>query len=415
MNDLIKKVKNKGFFHIFNASFLNKIIQFCSGIFLVRVLTKEDFGVYSYAQNILNMALLVSGLGTIYALMQFGSESTKDSKRNVYFRYGLKIGFTFNFLLMIGIILFSNLFPFEIKEAHHIVLLMCFMPICIYAFELIQTYFRTGLYNVEFSRLSTTNTFFIFVLSILGAIIYGIQGVVMGTYIAYTLSIVVGIFLIRKKNVWSSVSELNKDEKVGFLKYSSISMLNNSISQLVYLADLFIIGILIKDINMIASYKAATILPFALNFIPISLMTFVYPYFAKNKDDKVWIKEKLLLMQKYLILFNLFITVVLIAAAPLVIKIIFGEQYLDSVNIFRVLCVSYFVASSFRIPAGNILVMMRKVNYIFYINLATGLLNIGLDIILINQFSVWGAVATTLIIITITSILYNIYLYRILK
>ena len=107
------------------------------------------------------MALLVSGLGTIYALMQFGSESTKDSKRNVYFRYGLKIGFTFNFLLMIGIILFSNLFPFEIKEAHHIVLLMCFMPICIYAFELIQTYFRTGLYNVEFSRLSTTNTFYI--------------------------------------------------------------------------------------------------------------------------------------------------------------------------------------------------------------------------------------------------------------
>ena len=79
-------------------------------------------------------------------------------------------------------------------------------------------------------------------------------------------------------------------------------MLNNSISQLVYLADLFIIGILIKDVNMIASYKAATILPFALNFIPISLMTFVYPYFAKNKDDKVWIKEKLLLMQKYLIL-----------------------------------------------------------------------------------------------------------------
>ena len=27
----------------------------------------------------------------------------------------------------------------------------------------------------------------------------------------------------------------------------------------------------------------------------------------------------------------------------------------------------------------------------FYINLATGLLNIGLDIILINQFSVWSS------------------------
>ncbi|HHP5737872.1 oligosaccharide flippase family protein [Bacillus paranthracis] len=415
MNDLIKKIKNKGFFHIFNASFLNKIIQFCSGIFLVRVLTKEDFGVYSYAQNILNMVLLVSGLGTIYALMQFGSESTDDSKRNVYFRYGLKIGFIFNFLLMIGIILFSNFFPFEIERAQHIVLLMCFMPICMYAFELIQTYFRTGLYNVEFSKLSTTNTFFIFVFSILGAIVYGIQGVVVSTYIAYTLSIVLGIFLIKKKNIWSSVSKLNKGEKVDFLKYSSVSMLNNAISQLVYLADLFIIGILIKDVNIIASYKAATILPFALNFIPISLMTFVYPYFAKNKDDKIWIKEKLLLMQKFLIIFNLLLSIFLIISAPLVIKIIFGEQYLDSVNIFRVLCISYFIASSFRIPAGNILVMMRKVNYIFYVNLVTGILNIGLDIILINQFSIWGAVTTTIIIIMTTSILYNIYLYRILK
>ena len=41
----IKQLYSKGFFHIIGSSILNKIMQFCSGIFIVRVLSKEEFGI----------------------------------------------------------------------------------------------------------------------------------------------------------------------------------------------------------------------------------------------------------------------------------------------------------------------------------------------------------------------------------
>lgn len=46
----------------------------------MRLLTQSEFGNYSYAQNILNIFLIFNGLGVLYALLQFGSESDTNSK-----------------------------------------------------------------------------------------------------------------------------------------------------------------------------------------------------------------------------------------------------------------------------------------------------------------------------------------------
>ena len=58
--------------------------------------------------------------------------------------------------------------------------------------------------------------------------------------------------------------------------------------------------------------------------------------------------------------FNGAISFVSIVAAPIVIKILFGAQYLDCVTIFRILMTSYFFQATFRIPISNILFSQRK-------------------------------------------------------
>ncbi len=70
----IKKLYEAGFFHIFSSNVINKILLFCNGIFIVRVLSKESFGVYSYSQNLLSIFLLFSGLGINNGLLQFASK-----------------------------------------------------------------------------------------------------------------------------------------------------------------------------------------------------------------------------------------------------------------------------------------------------------------------------------------------------
>ena len=50
--DIIKKLKDKGFFDIFGATVINSFVSFVYGIFIVRVLTKHDYGVFFLTHRI---------------------------------------------------------------------------------------------------------------------------------------------------------------------------------------------------------------------------------------------------------------------------------------------------------------------------------------------------------------------------
>lgn len=62
--EILFLVRN-GFFHIFSANVINKIIQFGISVVIVKVITKEAFGMWSYANNILHFFLLIEGLGVV--------------------------------------------------------------------------------------------------------------------------------------------------------------------------------------------------------------------------------------------------------------------------------------------------------------------------------------------------------------
>ncbi len=410
MRELIDKIKKKGFFHIFGSSVINKIIQFCSGIFLVRLLSKSEFGSYSYAQNIMYIFLLFNGLGVLFALLQYGSEDTK--KKNYYYKYALRIGLLFNVFLSVSIVIYTVFIDFPNTQSKIALLLMAFMPFNIFLFEYIQNYLRTSLLNVEFSRISTINTFFIFSFSVLGAVFFGVFGVIIANYLAYFGSIIFGFITIKKRIAMQSLTNeyISKVEKKGFMEYSIVSMLNNVISQVVYFIDIFLIGIMIKNTSVIAVYKTATLIPFALNFIPISAMTFIYPYFAKNRENKHWVNQNLKKIQRIMFIINFCIVTFLIIFAPLIINILFGKNYSESIVLFRILCFGYLIAGTFRIPAGNILSMLREVKFLFIANIIIGILNILLDLILISKYSALGAAISTVSTILISSIIYNIYL-----
>ncbi len=132
-----------------------------------------------------------------------------------------------------------------------------------------------------------------------------------------------------------------------FIKFSIIASTNNAISQLLYLLDIFIIGIIVSDVNVIAIYKTATIIPFALNFLPLSIMTFVYPYFARNNLNVSWMYNNYLKLLKTLAALNLIISLLLVGLAPFIIKVCFGSGYLKSIVPFRILSVWLFCGCNF--------------------------------------------------------------------
>ena len=413
--DLLFLVRN-GFFHIFSANVINKIIQFGISVIIVRVITKEAFGMWSYANNILSFFLLVEGLGVVPGLLQFASSSKTKEEKLSYLKYALLVGILFNLGLAIAILLFTTFFQLPVRGSTEILKYLSLIPLVHVFFNILQIFLRSDLRNKQFSLVTIINTLTFFFGVLIGGYLFDILGIVWGRYLSYIISSFIALWFVKDYyKIFVNVKIPNKEQRQDFLKFSIVSMLTNTISQMLYLLDTFLIGIIIQSGTVVASYKTATLIPFALNFIPSSVMTFAYPYFAKHKDDKNLVKNYFLKLQKYLLLFNLVISILLIVFAPFVIRVIFGPEYLDSVLPFRILSFGYLIAGTFRIPAGNIIASLKKVKVNFYNSIISGGANIVLDIILIKNYGSVGAAVATVAVFVVSSFVSNIYLRKYLK
>ena len=194
-------------------------------------------------------------------------------------------------------------------------------------------------------------------------------------------------------------------------------MLNNGISQMMYLLDVFVIGIVAADETILAAYKVATVIPTALTFIPASLVTYIYPYFAEHRNDGAWCLGRYKIILRYFGLLNLCISGILVVLAPYIIPIIFGVKYNDAetILIFRLLAVNYFFSGTFRVIAGNLLVTQRKLRFNSFVAIVSGCINVTADFILISKMGARGAAVATILVVVFSAVMntsYIIYTFK---
>jgi O-antigen/teichoic acid export membrane protein len=192
-------------------------------------------------------------------------------------------------------------------------------------------------------------------------------------------------------------------------------MANNATGHLIYILDIFIIGILISNETVIASYKVATIIPNALIFIPSSLMVYLYPYFAEKNCNKIWVRENYFKIIKYFGVFNIFLSGILIILAPFIIKLLFGTQYLDAVLSFRILTLGYLISATFRKVSGNLLVTQRKLKFNFLLGIFEGIVNLIGNVVLVSLYGSIGAAIASLIVVILSSILSVRYFVKVVS
>ena len=184
IESLAKKLGTTGFFHVFGSSVINKIIAFASSMVLVRILTKMEYGVYSYADNIIKLFTLASGLGVTSGVLQICSEVTDEDERSRLYAVGCRIGFYSNLILAIVILIVAVFVPLPINGANKLLLVMCLIPFTALLSDLQRTYLRTQLRNKEFSYANTFNTVLTFVGACLLAWLFRTNGLVAAYYIA---------------------------------------------------------------------------------------------------------------------------------------------------------------------------------------------------------------------------------------
>ena len=404
-----------GFFHIFSSSVINKIIAFLSNIIVIRLISKIEFGAYTYALNALSFILLISGCGLVTGTFQLCSEECDKHERMQIYKYGCAWGIRINIILSILILLIALIFRLPINGSNELLILMALNPVFLIIFEFQQIYLRSDFKNKEYSYGTTINTILLMVLSILGSYLYAARGLIVGRYIAYILTALIMI-IIFKSPVYLNKVGLDNMKKTVLWKISIISMSNNGIAELLYLLDIFFLGLMITNEEMIASYKVATVIPNACIFIPMAIVTYIYPYFASNRLDKDWCRSHYYQLLKYLIIVNVIISLILCVFAKPIIILIYGKKYLDCLACFRILSIGYFFSGTFRVISGNLLVTQRKLKFNLFVNIFCGIINIVGDLILIPKFYSMGAAITTFAVIIISGLISTIYyLYLIRK
>ena len=151
-----------GFFHIFGSGSLAQIVTFLSNIILVQLVSKESYGVYSYALNIYSIALLASGLGSTSAMLQLASEKFGNLKEQTeVYQYALKFGLIANSGFVFLIVLIAVMCPFEIEGVQLLLFMYSLLPIFQYLNEYQAVYLRSERNNQGYSFLNLLNSILI--------------------------------------------------------------------------------------------------------------------------------------------------------------------------------------------------------------------------------------------------------------
>lgn len=405
MIDRIKDLGKGGFFHILGSTFINKIIAFATNVLLVRFLTKNDYGVFTGAFNVFFIVFLFSGLGITSGVLYFCSKAIGREEKTEYYNYAFRFGLFSEIALSVAMIIYGLFGYVGIEETRQYIISLAALPFVAFVFDYYSIILRAEKSNVKYSKLLNINSFLYLVFGVSGALIGGIGGTIAGRYLAYLVSSLIGFKYCSEFIDRGWTNKLTKAKSSDINKYSLKAGITSALNVILYRIDVAIIQVVVADASILASYKTGTALPENLSFIPQCVMIYYLPVFIQNISNTEWIKRKVKEIYLFVGAISIALGAILFIFAPLIIKIIWGEQYLDAVPCMRVLAISFVILSTFRTTSTNILLALKRAGYTMVVSIITGVANILLDVLMTVHYGSIGAAYATLIVTILASVL----------
>ena len=403
----LAKITRAGFFHVFGSNVINKLVAFLANILIVRFMTKDDYGLFSYANSIYSMFALFTGLGMISAILIYCAEKRPDDEKARYYRYGLTRGLAVDALLVLVMFAASLLVVFPLEDAGFFIGLLID-----YVFQFETICLRSKKENKRFAYLQVTYSLFYGSLSCIGAFLGGIIGVIVGRYLAYVASVIVGVLLLKGLGLGiKDAGQLKREEASGMWRYSIENGAASIMGQIVYLINVVIVGQVLIDASSVAAYRVATMLPEGFLFIPSSILVFTGPYFIEHNDDMRWFRKNAVLLFAATEAMMVVLAAVLIIFAEPIIVLLWGEIYLDSVPAFRVMAASLLI-TPLRTVCVNLLACLRMTRENLIITALALVANVLAVFVLTNMYGIVGASWAVLGVISFAAVFSAVLLER---
>ncbi|MDY4693738.1 MAG: oligosaccharide flippase family protein [Blautia sp.] len=359
--------------------------------YLTRVLMEDNYGLYTWANAVMNYARLIVTFGFV----NYGVEviaRCKDDKKKIGASVFQIISFQLIFTILTGAVLVVIGFFVGKFRANALLLLLSYLPVITTALNI--DFVFQGMEKMKYItiRVVITKAIFLvlvfmfvhspeqyFIVPVLTAVGEGISDVMMWTSLVHTCHIHLipntlkkGIKLLREAS-WYFLS------RVSGAVYSS--------------GNLVLLGIFCED-KMVAQFSVAyTIVAIAQNLItPLADST--YPHLVKNQNYG--------LVKKIIFLFEPIIiagSAVVFFIAPAVVKFVFGSQYELAAEIFKMMIPIVIVTlpgCMFGFPVLSALGLHKEAN-LPILNVAVFHIVGSLILISIRNFNVYSVAILTVI------------------
>jgi len=389
VNDFVSFLKdfyNRKGLLIFSSFLLEKIIGLINVIFIVHMISEDDYGLITIIASIFGVFITLNGFGTIQGLLRFGAlEKTEEAKNKLaqtIFFLGLK-----KQIILIALFCFIACFyEIKYKMIWVVILFFAIRMLGTYFYSFIQCYYRIQNRNDKFSSISI-------IINLIGLCILLFLTFLYGKYgylIALTITPWLSLFFYNNKifsSFKSNISTINMKE---FWNYSFNSSITYFFSEILFMIDVFIIGLLLNEAD-VANYKVAIILPMNLMFLPMIFMQTDLPKIISKSTDKKYLNYYISNYYKLFIPLSLSILILGFFIKDFILKFIFGSNYANNGWIFFIILTAICFNMCFRNLYGNLLsaVGLAKKNSI--ISISSILLMLVLGLLLIPKYEILGA------------------------
>jgi len=379
--------------HILFANVASKLLSFASSVAAIRLLTAEGYGAITYGLSIFLFLRPFMGGGAHFGILRFGPLQESTSAKKSLYKYSLGKGSLFNVILVILLLVIIQLPIFKIEESRIYTLVLGSQLFTLFPFELIKSHYRVLMKNRTYAYVDV--------------IFYGFQLLLIFSLTpffnewGYILAICASpliTFIIYSLLLSSSKNEspnIQKTENKGLWNYSIKVSFSSSASQLLFILDFFLIGLLLTNPTQLAGYRSATIIPLSLLFIPTAYITTYYVSISSNFEDRSFLNKFIANYWKIIIPLTVLITMSLWFFSSSLLELFFGKEYKGFYHVFRILAIGMAGAFIFRIPFGNLLMGVGKAGKNLLVSLTTLALNLILNLLLVPKYGIIGAAWAT--------------------
>jgi O-antigen/teichoic acid export membrane protein len=395
-----KLIKDNGFIKYFKNTtwvLLEKTLRIIVGLFVgvwvVRYLGPEEFGVFSYVNSLVFFFIIISSLGLDGVLVR---ELVKDeSKRDLLVGSAFFLKFFASIIILFLVFFLINFIDIE-EKTEKLTLIITFSTI-FQSFNVIDFYFQSKILS-KFVVYSNVISLLLSSIVKITLILTNCDVIAFAYVVLFdSFILALGFIYFYTKNSKSILKwKFNKEYSIKLLGYSWPFILSGILIAVYMKVDQLMLKMMLGD-KAVGIYAAGVRLSEVWYFIPVAIVSSLFPAIvnAKMNSAKLYSK-RLQSLYDLMSLLSIVIALCFTFLSNWIVNIFYGSVYAEAATILVIhIWSGVFV---FLGVASEKWLLNENFQKIYSINTLIGsLLNILLNYILIKQIGILGAAWSTLV------------------